>query len=322
MSKSAKIWIISATALILMGCIIFSGVMTVFKWDFSRLATVKFETNNYEISEEYKNISVVTNTADIILKKSENSETSVVCYEQKNLKHTVEVNGEKLEIKVIDTRKWYEYIGITIGKKSRITVFLPDTEYGSLFIKGNTGDVEISEVFEFESIDVSVTTGDIKNYAAADEKLKIKTTTGDIFAQNISAESMDFSVSTGDINIKNANSKDKINIKVSTGHAELTDVNCGNLETKGSTGDIYLKNVIASKKFHIERSTGNVKFDGCDATEIFIKTDTGHIKGGLLSEKVFIARSDTGKIDVPKTATGGRCEVETDTGDIKINIQR
>ena len=143
-----------------------------------------------------------------------------------------------------------------------------------------------------------------------------------IGAALFSAESMDFSVSTGDINIKNANSKDKINIKVSTGHAELTDVNCGNLETKGSTGDIYLKNVIASKDFHIERSTGNIKFDGCDATEIFIKTDTGHIKGGLLSEKVFIARSDTGKIDVPKTATGGRCEVETDTGDIKINIQR
>ena len=171
MSKSAKIWIISATALILMGCIIFSGVMTVFKWDFSRLATVKFETNNYEISEEYKNISVVTNTADIILKKSENSATAIACFEQKNLKHSVSVNGDTLEIKVADTRKWYEYIGITIGEKPKITIYLPDNEYGSLFIKGNTGDVEIPEVFEFESIDVSVTTGDIKNYASAEGKL-------------------------------------------------------------------------------------------------------------------------------------------------------
>lgn len=322
MSKSAKIWIITAIVFIIIGCIIFGGVMAVLKWDFSKLSTIKFETNNYEISEEYKNISVVTNTADIILRKSDNSATSVACYEQKNLKHTVSVNGDTLEIKVIDTRKWYEYIGISIGKKPMITVYLPDNEYGSLFVKGNTGDVEIPEVFEFESIDISVTTGDVKNYAAAEGKIKLKTTTGDIFAENISAENMDFSVSTGDINGKKLNCKDKINVKVSTGHAELYDVNCGNLETKGSTGDIYLKNVIALKKFHIERSTGNVKFDGCDATEIFIKTDTGNIKGSLLTEKVFIAHTDTGRIDVPKTATGGKCEVETDTGDIKITIQR
>ena len=77
------------------------------------------------------------------MKKSENSETSVVCYEQKNLKHTVEVNGEKLEIKVIDTRKWYEYIGITMGE-SDIIVYLPETEYKNLLIE--TTYSEISSV--------------------------------------------------------------------------------------------------------------------------------------------------------------------------------
>jgi len=63
-----------------------------------------------------------------------------------------------------------------------------------------------------------------------------------------------------------------------------------------------------------------VKFDGCDAEEIFVETDTGDVKGTLLSEKVFMANSDTGKISFHKTVTGGRCEIETDTGDIKIQI--
>ena len=78
--------------------------------------------------------------------------------------------------------------------------------------------------------------------------------------------------------------------------------------------------VIAENKFSIERSTGNVKFDGSDAAEIFVKTDTGDVTGSLLTDKVFIAQTDTGDVDVPKTVTGGRCEIMSDTGNIKIKI--
>lgn len=79
-------------------------------------------------------------------------------------------------------------------------------------------------------------------------------------------------------------------------------------------------NVIATEKFSIKRSTGDVTFDGCDATEIFVETDTGNVKGSLLTDKVFIAQTDTGRVDVPKTVNSGKCEICTDTGDIKIDI--
>ena len=72
----------------------------------------------------------------------------------------------------------------------------------------------------------------------------------------------------------------------------------------------------------IKRSTGDVKFDGSDAAEIFIKTDTGDVTGSLLTDKVFITQTDTGNIDVPKTVNGGRCEISTDTGDIKISVKK
>ena len=78
---------------------------------------------------------------------------------------------------------------------------------------------------------------------------------------------------------------------------------------------------IASENFSVKRSTGNVKFNDCDAAEIYVKTDTGDVTGSLLSDKVFIANSDTGRIDVPKTVTGGRCEIDTDTGDIRITVK-
>ena len=31
-------------------------------------------------------------------------------------------------------------------------------------------------------------------------------------------------------------------------------------------------------------------------------------------------KTDTGRVDVPKTVEGGRCEITTDTGDIKITV--
>ena len=58
----------------------------------------------------------------------------------------------------------------------------------------------------------------------------------------------------------------------------------------------------------------------CDASEIFVKTDTGDVRGTLLSEKVFIIKTSAGDVSVPETVTGGKCEISTDTGDIKIGI--
>ena len=89
----------------------------------------------------------------------------------------------------------------------------------------------------------------------------------------------------------------------------------------GSTGDLVLKNVIASEKFSIERSTGDVKFEAADASEIFVETSTGDVCGSLMSEKFFITESDTGSSDVPQTLSGGKCEVKTSTGDIKITVE-
>ena len=82
-----------------------------------------------------------------------------------------------------------------------------------------------------------------------------------------------------------------------------------------------MNHVIAANKFSIERSTGDVKFSRCDVAELYLKTSTGNVTGSLLADKVFITDTNTGSVDVPKTAVGGRCEIKTGTGDIKIKIE-
>jgi len=318
MSKAAKIWIITAFSLILIGCIVFVGVMTVLKWDFTKLSTGKYETNRHGISEDFSSISIISDTADISFAVAESC--AVECHEQKNMKHSVSVKDGVLTIELSDTRKWYEFVGSNFNASS-LTVYLPQKEYSLLNIKESTGDVDIPSDLKFEGIDIEVSTGDIECYASVSDKIKIKTTTGKINIEDISAGEVDLSVSTGNVSASRVICGGDFSVKVSTGKSNLSDISCKNLTSSGSTGDISLKNVIAEEMLTVKRSTGKVNFDSSDATEIFIKTDTGDVVGSLLSNKIFITNTDTGHIDTPSSVSGGRCEITTDTGNIKITVK-
>ena len=319
MRMKTKVWLLTATALVLFGSILFAGVMTILKWDFMKLSTVKYVTNTHEIIEAFEDISINTDTADIMFELSNDGKCRVECYEAENAKHLVTVENNMLVIKINNQKPWYEYIGFNIGSP-RITVHLPKAEYASLLINEDTGDIEIPKEFEFKNINISVSTGNIKSFASASEFIKIKGSTGYAKIQNISAGSLDISLSTGDITVSGVTCKGGIRLKTSTGDASVSNTTCQKLASNASTGNAKFKNVIATERFSIERDTGDVVFNKCDAAELFIKTDTGDVLGNLLSDKVFITETDTGSVDVPKTVTGGRCEISTDTGDIKIEI--
>ena len=108
MSKSAKGWLIAAAALVAIGAILFAAVMTVNRWDFSRLSTDHIETNTYEIREAFRDILVNTETADISFAVSDDDTCRVICCEEENAKHTVQVQNGALTVSVTDDRAWYE----------------------------------------------------------------------------------------------------------------------------------------------------------------------------------------------------------------------
>ena len=321
MKRSTIIWLAVATLLVIGGLMIFTAALVWAGWDIDKLSTDKYETNRYEITEEFESISVVTDTADIVFVPSEDGKCTVVCYEQEYARHEVKVADNKLTVRVVDERSWYEHIGISFNTP-KITVSLPHGEYGDLYIRSDTGDVKIPEELAFKSIDITESTGRVKCNASAAEIIRIKTSTGSIKLEGISADSVELSVSTGRITVTDLNCRGDVSVKASTGKVKLEDVRCGSFSSKGNTGDITLKGLVAETKLFINSSTGDVELEGCDAAEIFINTDTGDVEGTLLSEKVFVTETDTGDVDVPKTTAGGRCEISTDTGDIEIRIKR
>ena len=301
MNKSTKIWLILAFSLLFTGLIIFSTIMSLLNWDFTKLSTVKYQTITHEVSEDFTNIDINVDTADVEFFYTTDSKITVTTREYENSTHSIKVEDSTLKIETLDTRKWYERISLFSFISPKVAIYLPLEEYGKLSIISDTGDVKMPNDLNFSSIDIVSDTGDVINYASATEYIKIQTTTGDVKLEKISTNEITIIVTTGDVKVK--------------------DVACKTFTSNGNTGDISLINVIVRDNLTIFRSTGDVEFHRCDADNIEVETDTGDVEGSFVSSKIFITKTSTGDVDVPKTTSGGICKITTSTGDIEIDIR-
>lgn len=320
MSGTTKSWLTTAAFLTALGLIIFAGSMAAYGWDFTRLSTVKYETNTYEVSGSFDSIAINVDTDKIEFVPSPDGICRVVCLEAEKVRHSAAVRNGTLVIDKTDTRKWYDYIGIFVGSP-KITVVLPQAGYASLSIETNTGDITIPGDFAFAELTIHGDTADVDCSAAVSNAVDIRLSTGDIRVDGCSADKIRLITKTGRVNAGSVVSAGNIDIETDTGDVKLTDVACVDLTAESDTGTVSLKNVAAAGSFSIESDTGDVRLESCDAAQISIETDTGDVTGTLLSEKVFLAESSTGRVNVPKTMTGGKCEITTSTGDIKIEIR-
>ena len=290
---------IAIVALIL-GLLIFVLAMTAKGWDFSKLSASNMITSTYEIEEEITSISIVGDTEDLTILPSEDGKTKFVFYESEEMKHTISYNEGTASISINDTRKWYNYIFNAINEKT--TLYLPKEVCKALKIDASTGDITISSELSFESIDISISTGDINCCASISDArvgaLTLTSSTGKMKLSNISAS--------------------EVYLKVTTGDVKITNLACESFRSEGSTGKIEMTRLISSGNLTIERSTGDTKFEACDAKEIYVETSTGDVRGSFISEKIIFTKTHTGNIDVPHSTTGGKCEIKTDTGNIKI----
>ena len=167
MKLSTKIWLLVGGLLVLLGGLAFAVSMAANQWDFSKLDPARYENRTVEISEDFQNISIRSDTEDIVFAPSGDGRCRVVFYEQEKRTHTAEVVGGTLVIGQADAGKWYESFSFFGFGSPKITVYLPGAEYAALSIEESTGDIEIPKDFSFARIDISVSTGDVTCAASA-----------------------------------------------------------------------------------------------------------------------------------------------------------
>ena len=267
-----------ALSLIVIGLIMFVLVMTFNGWNFKNLSKQEYVMNTYEITEDFESIIIGVTTADVKILPSTDNKCKIEIYEDKSNPHKAEVTNKTLTIE----KQKSNVFSIFNFESSKITAYIPNQQYKSLFIEVTTGDIDLDTV---------------------------------------NVESLDFYVTTGDVSVKNVNCSETVIINSNTGKTDLTNINCKNLKVNGTTNNAILNNVIASEKLELRITTGDITLNNCDAAEIYIKVTTGDVSGNLLTGKTFDVHTTTGDKNVPGT-TGGICKIESTTGDINITVSQ
>ena len=299
MTKTLKILIGIAVALILAGAVLALVTLASVGFDTGKLGAGKFETKTYTPEGDLSSLEISLRISDVTVQVTTDGVLRVECYETEKQPHTVTLADGKLTVTATDQRKWYEKITI-FSKSPKVTVYVPAGEYESLTLETDTGDVEM--------------TGG--TYRAS---VKIKTGTGDVSISPLTAGNVGIRTNTGKVTVSDATCAD-LSVETDTGKVKLTDVNCAALTVETDTGSVTLTNVVGTGDAKIETDTGDVRFDRCDAANYRVRTSTGDVEGTIRTEKVFFASSRTGKTDVPHTRSGGDFDASSSTGDIEITI--
>ena len=308
-----------ALILLLVGVLIMAAAMFSMKFDFSRLGTRKAVTNTYAPAGDFEDIIISVDTADVVFLPSEDGKLKVVCVEEEGCRHIVSTLTGKLSIQSVDSREWYELIGVNSVRTS-VTVYLPKKEYGALTLRTDTGDVSVPGSFRFDSIMMIGSTVDITVGSSVGGRLSIGTSTGSITVSGVQAASLDLSASSGHISVGDSVISGPVEVHTSTGKISFANLNFTEGSVRTSTGDISLDSVLASGSLRVRTGTGDVGFARSDAPDIDVETDTGDVTGTLLTAKEFSYETNTGKAQLPASGPGGRCRLKSDTGDFELSI--
>lgn len=298
--KTRNILLITAAALILVGVIMCVIAFVSNGYDFRNMNTREMVTKSYDVEEDFTDININVDTANVVFEKSADGKCRVVCREYADQPHEVKVDFDVLNISVKKQKNTFFHVGFDM-ESPEIKVYLTKDTFDKLNISTDTGDVKIADM-DFGITEITSDTGDLhlSNINTAD--IMMSSDTGYVDLKEVSSAKSQFTTNTGDISLTNMKASDNLNIK--------TD-----------TGKVSFENVKTEKDLDIKSGTGDVNLNGCDATDIRIKTDTGDVKGSLLSGKEFTTKTDTGDVNVPESSNGGICEITSDTGDINIRIQ-
>lgn len=293
MKKQTVIALIAAAVLIVAGGIL---LMLGLSYAGDPQDMLSHTEKTYVVKDSFHSIEVDVTTCDVTLVNTDGN-FRAVCPDTETLSYTVTVEDGVLRVRQVDLRKWYDFIGI-FQEDHKITLYLPQTQYDSLFVNTDTGDIFLPDPFTFAFANICTSTGDINCAAQITEDLTATASTGDIRVRDSAPESLTLSINTGTIRVQ--------------------DVTCGACSVEADTGDVKLTGVVADT-MQLQTDTGDITIENCDTESAEILSDTGDISGNFLTSKWFRASSDTGKVSVPPTREGGECYIETDTGDITFS---
>ena len=261
------------------------------------------EMKTYEVEEAFSDIRIEDAECSVRILPAADGACRVVCPEKRDgsVYHTVAVSGGELRVQRHDRRRWYQYIGVSLGD-GEMEVYLPEGEYGKLAFLSTSGSIRVDGGFRFESARLESTSGDVQMSSEVKEALTAQSTSGSVCVETAAPEALTAETVSGSI--------------------ALSHVRCGEISVKSTSGRIGLTDAIAEAGLRVKSVSGSIALEDCDGGDVRIQTTSGSVEGTLLSDKLFVADSTSGSINVPLSRGAEKCEITTVSGSIAIEIGR
>jgi hypothetical protein len=296
-----KRYIALSALLIIVGLALCFVSLSMVGFDFIKMFNDNSEEKTYEIKSDITSIDIRDLTNDIEIRKSPDGVSKIVYFDNNRYICAISEDNGKLSIKSDYQGKWYNHISVFSSDKD-IVLYLGKDMYDSLYVDSDTSDVKSVEGVSFNSINISLDTGDV-DLALIDGK------------------EINVSTDTGDISIKSSAIEGGVTLEADTGGMDLFRLNCNALKIDVDTGDVELHDVKCTRGIKVETSTGDVDIEDCRGHEIDIKTTTGDIEGYFMDVNwTFVTKTSSGRVIVPKNTEGYICKLTTSSGDIEIRI--
>ena len=278
------------------------------------------KVNEKKITKEFSYVNIKTKAERINIYLSDTNENKIVYKQSRKYILNLEVENESLNITRCDKRRFYEKMFDYSVRD--LTIYLSENLLNIVEVYNKRGDIKINSMPNIKDLHVNNVTGNIIiNKCVNLRNIDLNSTTGNIKTEDVTSENINIKVITGNTVLVNTVLAGNLNIKGVTGDIKTEDVTCGNIGIKVTTGDAILVNTIATGNLDMNGVTGDLIFDGFDANNINAKLTTGKVKGTILSSKFFVAKSTTGKINVPETREGGECRIKLTTGNVDIKYK-
>lgn len=291
----------------------------------------------YTVQSAFRSIDVRSAAGDVELKTAADGRCRVECVECDGWTHTVEIRDGTLYVE----RETKANINLLLGTSGRdvIEVWLPERAYEALTVSATSGDVTVPADFRFDVASVSSTSGDMDFRAqvsgslsasatsgviavtdVACASLSMSSTSGSLYASGVETGSVSMAGTSGNVSLESVKASGELYVHTTSGDVRMKDVGCRTLEAESTSGNKALTDVVAQDAFRVTSTSGDLQLTRCDAGSLNIQATSGEVSGSLLTEKIFITHTASGDVNVPVGRSGGDCEIETTSGDIRISF--
>lgn len=310
MKLCTKICLWTGGLLLAAGAVLFVCGMAAKNWDFDKLATVRYEQQEYVAQSDVTDVVLNFDVSGIRIVQDKNTQKMTCSYPvAKDL-----VNGKSAQV----TTSEEDGVLTVTEKKLGFSLFRWDTDTPTLVltVPENTA-----------SLSVSTGVGDIElDGLTAEESIFLKTDVGKIVCKNVTAEKIELHSGVGDITAENCSANGTLTIDGDVCNVQMKDLDGGKISVNTNLGDISLLGSLSAAQAEMTADTGSIDLSKgtTDAQSLALSTALGDISAFLTGMRADYAAEvtwDVGESNLYPSESGTRTlKVSTSCGSIHVSF--